>query len=728
MRRGIRPLLVALIALAAADAVRADPTFDAEFAACRRLVKDEKWQSAQKAYADLFAKYKDDARIATQLPAIEDDLKQCQFRTGRQRPKGVELYGPEVTKFNIDSGDIELVFPSFRSGARVIGDADGKHKLLDLRFDRDMTIEAPADGYKKSNPPVTVSALLCWNPETRGGYFAAQGVTDRGDSVSHLEQLSCVIYDVAEGAKEPKLIAKNVSYPAEHGDDDYEVRFVRIARTSGAIRLDINKRLGVRADDSKRAGGYVALRASYANNAPISVRVKGKLDPVWNKQQIAAFEDKAFRAWAEKGYDRAAALPEWLRAGSAETSGAPEVPSDTPATVAPRLAALARKILRDDRAVATDDLVTASSLPEKTALYAAGLESLARGGAADAKTSFARLVEIEPLFTWGRVALARALLELRDFDGARAELAAARGFDAKLPAVYENLALVEFVKGDLAAARAALDEAATSGAVDASVERMTKIVSRAAEGPRWSKAYRYKSPHFDVRSDQSTQLCSDVAMKMELALKDYTQHFRPVEGAKGCARVDVFSSRDSYVAYAAEVGMDLSKTLGAYVPSLRELVVWCPDDRVEFQQTVRHEAFHQFVHNFAEDLPLWFNEGYAEYFGKGPLDAAPKTSGGDRSDIVAYLRQKRGSLTPLAKLLRASRSEFMAAADLHYPESWALISFLRSTKDPDLKPLLGSYFDALVAGASPDRAYEQVAAPRIEKLQSKFDAFLASVL
>jgi hypothetical protein len=195
----------------------------------------------------------------------------------------------------------------------------------------------------------------------------------------------------------------------------------------------------------------------------------------------------------------------------------------------------------------------------------------------------------------------------------------------------------------------------------------------------------------------------------------------------GHALYYVFSDKRGYLAYAGGIGVDLHGSAGAYMPRLRQLVLWVPDDRTSLWKTTKHEGFHQYLHNFVADAPRWFNEGHAEYYEISGYEGGFLRTGKINTYHVETLQEETAALTPLKSLLRMDGSEFWEGADLHYPQSWALVQFLRHPPKDTYKGLIDTYFALLREGKSGDAAYNTVFKKQIKQMEADYLDFIDSL-
>jgi hypothetical protein len=119
-----------------------------------------------------------------------------------------------------------------------------------------------------------------------------------------------------------------------------------------------------------------------------------------------------------------------------------------------------------------------------------------------------------------------------------------------------------------------------------------------------------------------------------------------------------------------------------------------------------------------DDAPIWFNEGYAEYFGFSRRVFGKALVGQVGEGQAELAKELLPRFTPLDRLLVMEPAEFMANARVHYVQSWAVIHLLRDPKETQFKGVLDRYFDALVVGKSQKEAYEAVLLPLLTKIET----------
>ncbi len=109
------------------------------------------------------------------------------------------------------------------------------------------------------------------------------------------------------------------------------------------------------------------------------------------------------------------------------------------------------------------------------------------------------------------------------------------------------------------------------------------------------------------------------------------------------------------------------------------------------RQDLRHELTHALLHSVLKDVPLWLDEGLAEYFELPP---------GSNGVNVQHLEQlRRGAFAPdLARLEQLNQVAQMTPAE--YREAWAWVHLmLRGPADG--KAALLAYLQQLRSNGSP---------------------------
>jgi hypothetical protein len=130
---------------------------------------------------------------------------------------------------------------------------------------------------------------------------------------------------------------------------------------------------------------------------------------------------------------------------------------------------------------------------------------------------------------------------------------------------------------------------------------------------------------------------------------------------------------------------------------------------------VQHEGFHQFVHAvIGGDIPIWVNEGMAEYFGEAIF-----TGDGFVSGIVPPGRLQRvrktmelpesdGGFKPLRSMMDLSHAQWNKELNIrNYDQAWSMVQFLAHGDNGKYQQAFGRFMGMIGAGQDPREAWSQ---------------------
>jgi len=157
----------------------------------------------------------------------------------------------------------------------------------------------------------------------------------------------------------------------------------------------------------------------------------------------------------------------------------------------------------------------------------------------------------------------------------------------------------------------------------------------------------------------------------------------------------LFETSEAYADFIREHYPDFPLRRALFLETDTRLVVlahW--GDRIA--EDLRHEVTHGYIHSVTPNLPLWLDEGLAEYFEVSP------TAGGTHADHVRLLSELRadGGWQPNLERLEAIDS-FESLSQRDYAESWLWVYWLLHTR-PERRELLRAY----ISSSEADRGSE----------------------
>src|SRR5262245_66125330 len=245
-----------------------------------------------------------------------------------------------------------------------------------------------------------------------------------------------------------------------------------------------------------------------------------------------------------------------------------------------------------------------------------------------------------------------------------------------------------------------------------SLVRMGRVdqppVATVSPPPLPGKAGAQRVSQFVFYSD--TPLKQNAPLFAELSrLRDQVFHDLQLPPSNTVIQVYLFDDQDKYERYMRYRYPELPKRRAFFVAhpgtpgGPRELLVFTSwGDHL--RQDLRHELTHALLNSVLKDVPLWLDEGLAEYY-----ELPPEKNGLNSLHLDAL---RRGTVAPdLAALERLTQVSQMGRAQ--YQESWAWVH-LMLRGSPEGKEILLAYLQQLRDPTPPG--------PLLPKLRTAYSA------
>ena len=203
------------------------------------------------------------------------------------------------------------------------------------------------------------------------------------------------------------------------------------------------------------------------------------------------------------------------------------------------------------------------------------------------------------------------------------------------------------------------------------------------------------------------------------AMLDWFEQLRPLFLGQNIVNVDrvppvrviLFASAKDYDEYRIR---SLSDAHFAASESRRYIAMYQgPDER----RIAAHELAHVAL-GINDNMPVWLNEGLAEFFSTAHLAADSWQVGGDLAWHVQILRRR--SLSPLSELAVVPADRY--DAQMFYAQSWALTDML--IRSPAYAPGFQDALTALRRGASIGDAMKAVYNKSLDEVEGDLHAWL----
>jgi hypothetical protein len=247
---------------------------------------------------------------------------------------------------------------------------------------------------------------------------------------------------------------------------------------------------------------------------------------------------------------------------------------------------------------------------------------------------------------------------------------------------------------------------------------------------------RLRTPHYAIAGTVSDERLQEYGRCLEYIYAEYARGFdtllgdaprrstrRPMTPGRGGSRrgpdpdadrfqVIIFAEQRQFQEFSNKYLQGaLEHASGCYIPTFGLLLILDLQDRQQTYGVLFHEAFHQFLHHYLANPPVWLDEGLATYFETGRVTATGVVF--DKPDelywkICQKLVQADADI-PLAELLTADRAAFYDPAPMnvryhgqpitrqaaHYAEAHTLVYLLQ--RQPEALAHLQAYVRELAA-------------------------------
>lgn len=219
----------------------------------------------------------------------------------------------------------------------------------------------------------------------------------------------------------------------------------------------------------------------------------------------------------------------------------------------------------------------------------------------------------------------------------------------------------------------------------------------AAAGSTWTEV---RSPHFTVITDAGDRRGRQLLDQFE-RMRWVFQALHPKANVDPVAPIVVVAVKNQKEFSVLEPEAYLNKgslQLAGYflsVPEKNYIALRLDAEGDHPYATVYHEYTHLQIGNAIEWMPLWLNEGMAEFFQNTDILGKDVRLGQPSVDDILYLRQNR--LIPLATLLKVDvNSPYYheeQKGSVFYSESWALTHYLEITDRKNNTDRLRAYLE-----------------------------------
>ena len=243
--------------------------------------------------------------------------------------------------------------------------------------------------------------------------------------------------------------------------------------------------------------------------------------------------------------------------------------------------------------------------------------------------------------------------------------------------------------------------------------------------------FEVRSQHFVVLTDTNEKQARHLATQFE-RMRSVFHLLMPAASDSAGSPIIVLALKDKKdfqalepEAYLAKGQLDLAG-LFLRAPDKNYILLRLDAQGEHPFSTVYHEYTHYMMRNASEWIPLWLNEGLAEFCQNTDIQEKEVLLGQASQDDILYLRQNR--LLPLATLLKVDQTSPYyheeQKGSVFYAESWALTHYIEVTDRQKGTNRIADYANLLIKKEDPVVAAQQ-AFGDLNQLQKSLNSYIA---
>ncbi len=234
----------------------------------------------------------------------------------------------------------------------------------------------------------------------------------------------------------------------------------------------------------------------------------------------------------------------------------------------------------------------------------------------------------------------------------------------------------------------------------------------------------FDTPYYTMHTDISEAEVREADLRMTRMFEEYQKRTAGFSGQINSKfPFFLFKSPEDYYASGA-----IPQSDGVFMRDQfgRRLMAIAGDHTSDMTwHIVQHEGFHQFADSVIHgELPIWVNEGLAEYFGE-----ARWTGDGFVSGLIPPDRLKevniailRKTFKPFATMMSMTREEWGSHLDYaNYTQAWAMIQFLGHGENGRYQQFFIAFMNNLNRGTPATQAWNNVFGTDTVAFQKQFE-------
>lgn len=231
---------------------------------------------------------------------------------------------------------------------------------------------------------------------------------------------------------------------------------------------------------------------------------------------------------------------------------------------------------------------------------------------------------------------------------------------------------------------------------------------------------KYTTHHYTLYTNLARVEAALFGRHMDIVFDQYAKRFRYFRSRSNeTMSFYLFRTQQDYLSFLDRHGINGSNTGGIFFvqPNIRGLATWTKNKpRSKTFSVLQHEGFHQFAYDrLGPDLPIWANEGLAQFFEDSILVDKRLVVGLRNGRRIKHVKSAilDGSIIDLNEMLRMTPEQWhqTLASDnkrgpLLYDQAWSMVYYMVANRKVR-QEAFGRYLEKISRGWDPTGAFEK---------------------
>jgi len=217
---------------------------------------------------------------------------------------------------------------------------------------------------------------------------------------------------------------------------------------------------------------------------------------------------------------------------------------------------------------------------------------------------------------------------------------------------------------------------------------------------------RYEGRYYIINTDFTGDDLREADLRMTKMAEEYKKRTEGFSGAIG-HKFPFFLFRD-IEDYHRAGGME--GTAGVFNPNTDTLMAYAGDKAsTQTWNVIQHEGFHQFARSvIGGELPIWVNEGMAEYFGEGIFTGDGFITGVIPPRRLTLIKEDIGQkkFKPIKEMMLFTHERWnKEMSQENYDQAWTMVQFLAHAENGKYQGAFVKFMRAIATGQKWDAAW-----------------------